>query len=125
MVIGGGLVLYFKDMLTVPSASSLGSFLSYCPNNILYWEIIQRGCLKGFKKFDLGRSTWNSGTFKFKNQWVKEPTQLYWQYHLNKIKSLPELNPESSKFSLGIKLWKKLPLTWANFLGPKIVRNLP
>jgi len=124
-IIGGGLILYFKNMLTVPSASSLGSYLSYCPNNILYWEIIQRGCLKGFKKFDLGRSTWNSGTFNFKSQWVKEPTELYWQYFLNETKDLPELNPESPKFNLGIKLWKKLPLTWANFLGPKIVRNLP
>jgi FemAB-related protein (PEP-CTERM system-associated) len=124
-VIGGGLILYFKDMLTVPSASSLGAYLSLCPNNLLYWEIIQRGCLKGFKKFDLGRSTWNSGTFSFKSQWVKEPTQLFWQYYLNKLKDLPELNPESSKFSLGIKLWKKLPLSWANFIGPKIVRNLP
>jgi len=124
-IIGGALILYFKDMLTVPSASSLGAYLSLCPNNLLYWEIIQRGCLKGLKKFDLGRSTRNSGTFNFKSQWVKEPTQLFWQYYLNEIKDLPELNPESSKFSLGIKLWKKLPLSWANFLGPKIVRNLP
>ncbi|HVP36421.1 MAG TPA: FemAB family XrtA/PEP-CTERM system-associated protein [Terriglobales bacterium] len=124
-VIGGGLILYFKDMLTVPSASSLGAYLSLCPNNLLYWEIMQRGCLKKYKRFDLGRSTRNSGTFNFKSQWVKEPTQLFWQYYLNKITDLPELNPESSKFSLGIKLWKKLPLSWANFLGPKIVRNLP
>jgi serine/alanine adding enzyme len=124
-VVGGALILYFKDMLTVPSASSLGSYLSYCPNNILYWEIIQRGCLKGLKKFDLGRSTWNSGTFNFKSQWAKEPTQLYWQYYLNEAKDLPELNPENPKFSLGTKLWKKLPLSWTNFIGPKIVRNLP
>ena len=124
-VIGGGLILYFKDMMTVPSASSLSSFLKYCPNNILYWEIIRRGCLKGIKLFNLGRSSWNSGTFNFKKQWIKEPTQLHWQYYMNRAKDLPELNPTSSKFSLGIKLWKKLPLAWANFLGPKIVRNLP
>lgn len=124
-VVGGALILYFKDMLTVPSASSLSSYLSYCPNNILYWEIIQRGCLKGSKKFDLGRSTWNSGTFNFKSQWVKDPSQLYWQYYLNETKDLPELNPENPKFSLGTKLWKRLPLSWTKFIGPKIVRNLP
>lgn len=124
-VIGGALILYFKDMMTVPSASSLSSFLRYCPNNILYWEIIKRGCEKGIKKFDFGRSTLNSGTFNFKKQWVKEPTQLYWQYYLNKIKDLPELNPESPKFSLSKKLWRKLPLALTNFLGPKIIRNLP
>ncbi|MDH4222635.1 MAG: FemAB family PEP-CTERM system-associated protein [candidate division Zixibacteria bacterium] len=123
--IGGALILYFKDMMTVPSASSLSSFLRYCPNNILYWEIIKRGCIKKLKIFDLGRSSWESGTFNFKKQWVEKPTQLYWQYYLNKIKKLPDLNPESSKFSLSIKLWKKLPLAWANFLGPKIVRKLP
>jgi serine/alanine adding enzyme len=124
-VIGGGLILYFKDMLTVPSASSLGTFLTYCPNNALYWEIIQRSCLKGFKRFDFGRSTLNSGTYYFKSQWVREPIQLYWQYYLNKIKDMPELNPENPKFDLAIKLWKKLPLALANFLGPKIVRSLP
>lgn len=124
-VIGGALILYFKDMLTVPSASSLVSYLSYCPNNILYWEIVQRGCLQGFKKFNFGRSSLNSGTYNFKKQWVKKPTQLLWQYYLNTVKDLPELNPESPRFSLGIKLWKRLPLTWANFLGPRIVRNLP
>jgi serine/alanine adding enzyme len=124
-IIGGALILYFRDMLTVPSASSLVSYLSYCPNNILYWEIIKRGCLKGFKKFNFGRSSWNSGTYNFKKQWVKEPTQLLWQYYLNTVKDLPELNPESPGFSLAIKLWRKLPLTWANFFGPRIVRNLP
>ena len=125
MVIGGALILYFKDMMTVPSASSLSSFLRYCPNNILYWEIIQRGCERGVKRFDFGRSTLNSGTFNFKKQWVKEPSQLHWQYYLNKARELPELNPESAGFSLAKKLWRKLPLPLANFLGPKIVRNLP
>jgi len=123
--IGGALILYFKDRMIIPSASSLKQFLSYCPNNLLYWESIKRAIGMGLKKFDFGRSTLNSGTYHFKKQWVKDHTQLYWQYYLNRPGELPEMNPENPKYRFWIKMWQKLPLSFTNFLGPKISRNLP
>jgi len=124
-VISGGLILSFKDRLYVPSASSYRSSLRYYPNHALYWEVIKKACEQGYQYFDFGRSTWHSNTFNFKKQWVPVPTQLSWQYYLNRRKDLPSLNPSNPKFRILISLWKRLPLAIANWLGPRIVRNFP
>jgi FemAB-related protein (PEP-CTERM system-associated) len=124
-VIAVGLILSFKDRLYVPSASSYRSSLKYCPNHALYWEVIKKGCEQGYRYLDFGRSTWHSNTFNFKKQWVATPTQLTWQYYLNKRKDLPSLNPSNPKYRLFIGLWRKLPLPIANYLGPKIIKNFP
>ncbi len=124
-VIGAGLVLSFKDRLYVPSASSYRSAIKDCPNHALYWAIIKKGCELGYSFFDFGRSTWNSNTYNFKKQWVSEPTQLTWQYYLERSKEIPALNPANPKYDYLIKIWKRIPLPIANILGPKIIRNFP
>jgi FemAB-related protein (PEP-CTERM system-associated) len=124
-VIAGGLVLSFKDRLYVPSASSYRSYLKYCPNHALYWRVIKDGCKQGYRHFDFGRSTWESNTFKFKKQWTPTPTQLNWQYHLNRASEIPSVNPDNPKYRFFISLWRKLPLPIANTLGPKLIRNFP
>ena len=123
--VAGGLVLAFKDRLYVPSAAAYASALKYCPNHALYWEAIIKGCEEKCRYFDFGRSRVGSNTFKFKQQWVSAPTTLSWQYHLVRVDKLPSINPSNPKYSLFIKLWKMLPLSVANFLGPKIIRNFP
>jgi lipid II:glycine glycyltransferase (peptidoglycan interpeptide bridge formation enzyme) len=123
--IAGGLLLAFKDRLYVPSASSYRDSLKLCPNHALYWEVIQKGCRDGFRFFDFGRSTWNSDTFNFKKQWTPHPTQLVWQYILNRTEVLPSINPDNPKYRLFINLWRKLPVPVATFLGPRVIRNFP
>lgn len=124
-VIAAGLLLYFKDRLYIPTASSYRSMLKNCPNHALYWAAIKKGCEEGYRYFDFGRSSWDSNTFNFKKQWVPEPIQLHWQYYLGKSKVIPALNPSNPKYKILIKLWKKMPLSLANYLGPKIIRNFP
>jgi serine/alanine adding enzyme len=123
--IAGGLVLSFKDRLYVPSASAYRSSLKYCPNHALYWKVIKRGCEQGYKYFDFGRSAVDSPTFKFKKQWVTESTPLNWQYYLNRTKEVPAINPNNPKYKIFIRLWRRLPLPVANFLGPKVIKNFP
>ena len=123
--IAGGLVLAFKDRLYVPSAAAYRSALKYCPNHALYWEVIKKGCDEGYRYFDFGRSKVDSNTFKFKKQWVPNPTQLKWQYYLNRAREMPSINPSSPKYRLFINIWTKLPLSVANYLGPKIIKNFP
>ena len=53
LVIAGGLALYFKDRLYVPSASAYRGYLKYCPNHALYWRLIEDGCRGGYRYFDL------------------------------------------------------------------------
>ena len=125
MPIAGGLLLAFKDMLYVPSASSYNEFLKFCPNHALYWQVIKYGCENGYRYFDFGRSTWNSPTFNFKKQWVSPPIQLNWQYTLTRTEAIPAMNPDNPKYKTLISLWRRLPLWLTNFLGPKVIRNFP
>ncbi len=123
--VAGGLVLAFKDRLYVPSAAAYRSALKYCPNHALYWEVIKKSCEEGCRYFDFGRSKIGSSTFKFKQQWVPTPTSLTWQYYLARAKKMPSIDPSNPKYKLFINIWKKLPLSVANYLGPKIIRNFP
>lgn len=123
--IAAGLLIHCFDYSVVPSASANRKYLKYCPNNLLYWEIIKHCLERGSKIFDFGRSSKGSGTYNFKKQWVKEPINQIWQYRLLEIDELPELNPNNPKFKLARSIWRKLPLPIANFLGPKIVTRLP
>lgn len=124
-VIASSLTIGFKDALEVPWASSLRKYQKLCPNNLLYWKMIEYACQKGYEKFDFGRSSWDSGTFKFKEHWGAKPRQLYWQYWLKNGDELPEVNPSNPKYKVAIRIWQKLPLFLTNYLGPKIVKNLP
>lgn len=123
--IAGALVLYFKDRVYIPSASAYRSSLRYAPNYCLYWSCIEKGCREGYQYFDFGRSSWHSNTFKFKKQWVAEPTQLTWQYYLCRTKEVPAINPDNPKYRLMIGLWRRLPVAIANILGPRVIRNFP
>lgn len=123
--IAAGLLLWYRGRYYVPSASSYREYIKHCPNHALYWRVIEDACRKGGEFFDFGRSTKDSNTFRFKKQWAPEPTQLTWQYYLNKADEVPMLNPSNPKYSRMISLWRKLPLKVANFLGPKVMRNFP
>ena len=94
-------------------------------NYSLYWEMIKDACLSGHHTFHLGRSTKDTGGSYYKKKWNAEPKQLFWQYILNRIDHLPDLNVESKKYSLYINTWRRLPLTFANFLGPHLAKNIP
>jgi FemAB-related protein (PEP-CTERM system-associated) len=123
--IAAGLVILSKDRIYVPSASSYRWTRKMCPNHALYWHLIKKGCEEGYRYFDFGRSTWDSTTFRFKKQWVPQPTQLHWQYVLNKASEVPRVNPDNPKYRLFINMWRHLPLPLANFLGPKVIKNFP
>ena len=124
-IIGGAFLSFYKDTVNDLWASSLREYFQYCPNNLLYREAIKYSCEKGYKYFDFGRSEWNSGTFKFKEQWGAEPKQLYYQYYLPKSDNVPSLNQSSLKYRCFTWTWRKMPLVITNSLGPLLRRNIP
>lgn len=94
-------------------------------NMRMYWEMLCYAVERGAHRFDFGRSSIDSGTYRFKAQWGAEPQQLHWHYLLPKGGHIPLLNQTNSKFALASAMWKRLPLWCANAVGPLIVRNLP
>ncbi len=124
-VIASGLTIGFKNTLEVPWSNSLRKYRQLYPNMLLYWKMIEYASKRGYRYFDFGRSSWNSGTFKFKVQWGAKPKQLYWQYWVRDGDKLPEINPDNPKYKVAIKIWQKLPLFITKIIGPRIAKNLP
>jgi FemAB-related protein (PEP-CTERM system-associated) len=122
--IAAGLLVHGKQMTEVPSASALREYNSSCANMFLYWQLLQRAVARGQTVFDFGRSSVESSTFRFKQQWGAEPTPAIWQYHM-RSGTMGDMRLESGKYGLAVRVWKKLPLWLTNCLGPVIVRGIP
>ena len=87
--------------------------------------MLQHAITAGFRRFDFGRSSEDSGTYRFKAQWGAEPERLKWHYWLSPGTPMPRLTPSNPKYRAAIAAWRRLPVPVANVLGPLIVKNLP
>ena len=122
--IAAGFLIGYKNQLEIPWASSLREFNRISPNMALYWESLKYAIDQGYTSFDFGRCSRGSGTYKFKKQWGAQEKPFYWHYWLKDGGPLPEINPKNPKYQFAIRAWQKLPLPIANWLGPKIVKNI-
>jgi serine/alanine adding enzyme len=96
-------------------------------NMRLYWDVLRTVLERGCRQFDFGRSTVDSGTYRFKLQWGAKPQQLYW--HRWERAAGPEASPtpagDSRLMRYATEVWKRLPLGVANTLGPIVSPSLP
>ncbi len=122
--LSAGITIARGNSIEIPWASSLRKYNNLSANMLMYWEAIKQACLDGGKTFDFGRSSPDSGTFRFKQQWGAKPLPLHWYYHLAKG-SIPDVNPNSPKYALLVNSWRKLPLPIANLLGPILTKGIP
>jgi len=93
-------------------------------NDFKYWELMRRACARGSTLFDYGRSKVGTGPYAFKKNWGFEPQPLHYEYRLLRRDSVPQNNPANAKYRLLIEAWRRLPLAFANRLGPYVVRSL-
>ena len=125
LTIGALIALAFKDRLVVPWAICLKEHFSLCPNMLLYWETLRSACVEGFRRFDFGRSTRDSGPYRFKLQWGAQEEPLFW-YRMS-LKPTPSRAlaavPGSTSVILS-KAWQRLPLALTRSVGPRIRRYL-
>jgi FemAB-related protein (PEP-CTERM system-associated) len=127
-VLGGGFVAYFKDTIYNTWGGMLRQYYDLRPNYILYWETLRYGCENGFQWVDLGRSAWDSCTYKFKKHWLSEPWPLYQQYYLNGVSQAPPVGgtrEDDAHYRVFVKLWSRLPLSMTEFLGPRLRKRMP
>ncbi len=124
-VVSGMFLFKFKNMISEPWVASLRQYNRIYVNNYLYWQAIKYACESGFEVFDFGRSTVDTGTYGFKLQWGAKPVQLHYQYCLNRAKAIPVVDAKNNKYQMMIDLWKKMPVSVTNFIGPRVVQYLP
>jgi len=123
--VGAGIVLFSNDKACIPWASTRAEYNRLSPNMMLYWALLKFVTEKGCTEFDFGRSTFNEGTFRFKQQWGAKPAPLEWRDDVPQINSqMGSVQSTSSLKSLVEKVWKRLPLAVANTIGPKLRRYI-
>jgi len=123
-LIGGLIFFLFKNKAYNLFVSSLRKYFKFVPNYLLYWESIKYCYKNNYDVFSLGRSQLDSGTYKFKKQWVAIPRQIYHQYYLNKGIGIPTIASSKSKLSLAIEIYKKTPVFITKIIGPILVKHI-
>ncbi len=123
--IGGAFLHGYKERMEIPWASTLREYNRFSPNMLLYWEVLRFSIARGYKQFDFGRCSRDSGTYRFKKQWGSVEHPLYWYYLLPEGAEMPQINPDNPKYRLAISMWQKMPLALTRMIGPPIVKNLP
>ena len=122
VAVSGALVLNYKGRVYVPFASSRAAYFSLNPNNLLYWEIIRRGCEAGMKLMDFGRSPRDSSTLAFKRHFGAISTsQPFDVYTLRG--NPPQLDHEDPTVQRLTHFWQSLPRAVADKLGPEIYKR--
>jgi len=118
-------IFFYKDTIMPLYSGALWRFTKYGTNNLMYLRVMELGSSMGFKYFDFGRSRKGSGPYHFKINQGFEPTQLYYQFYLNKAKEIPNLNPSNKKLGVFKTLWRHTPSILTNKLGPYLIWFVP
>ncbi|SMC26405.1 FemAB-related protein, PEP-CTERM system-associated [Desulfacinum hydrothermale DSM 13146] len=118
------LSLFWRDAVMPYYAGSLFAYRHLAPNDFMYWELMRRSCLAGFRWFDFGRSKKGTGSYAFKKHWGFEPEPLAYQYVLHRTRALPDVSPANPRYRLLIQMWRRLPHGVTRLVGPPIARHL-
>lgn len=124
-MVAGVLTFVFKDTVMPYYGGGLREYFEYAINDFMYWSLMKYSCEMGYKVFDFGRSKKDTGSYHFKRHWGFEPKELNYQCYLVNAKDTPNVSPVNPKYKLFINIWKRLPLTFTNWLGPKLIRGIP
>ncbi len=123
--LAAGFTFRYQNKMEIPWAASDWKFLEKAPNMFLYAEILKWACEHGVKQFDFGRCTKEGGTYHFKKQWGGVEIPLYWYHQPRRSSGFSKPVQESSLMQLGNLLWRHLPLSLTQKIGPKLARSLP
>lgn len=115
---------YFKDEVLPYYGGGTDLARAVKGNDFMYWEVMRRAVENELKIFDYGRSKIGTGSYSFKKHWGFEAEPLFYEFHLVKAKTLPDINPLNPKYRLFIAAWKRLPLSVSQWVGPWIAKDL-
>ena len=124
--VAGALLVHdpIEGTTQVPSAACLRSANAMNANMWMYHQLLERAVERGSGRFDFGRSSEDSGTWRFKRQWGARPVPSPWQY-CRLRGSTDAVRPDNPKYRRKIELWRRLPLWATRLAGPTIVKGIP
>jgi hypothetical protein len=125
VVVAGGVFLSFKDTIYYKySASDPKYIISVTPNHLLTWTAIENACLEGKRFLDFGRtSSDNIGLMRYKEMWGATPSGLPYLYFPRK-KGAVDTTENSFIYKTLTGLWRRMPASVAEIVGPGIYRYM-
>ncbi len=93
-------------------------------NDRMYFELMLHARHKGCTHFDFGRSKTGSGAHDFKRNWGFDPEPLSYASWTAPGSPARDADPTSAKHAAQIAVWRRLPLSITNRIGPWIARGL-
>jgi FemAB-related protein (PEP-CTERM system-associated) len=121
-VIAAVMSFFYKNTVLPFYGASDPGCLRLNPNDYMYLKLQEYGVMKGYRIFDFGRSRKGSGSYRFKINMGFEPAGIFYEYYLNRAKSIPGITPSNRSFNLARNIWKRLPLSVTNRLGPELFK---
>ncbi|MFQ5854510.1 MAG: GNAT family N-acetyltransferase [Anaerolineae bacterium] len=127
-VVGGGFQVLLGDTVWGLWGGALHESLPLRPNHLLVWGCLCYAAEHGFPRLNFGRSRIGSGQHKFKRQWGGTAHPLYQHFSLLQRESIPGVldgaSPSRAR-RLFVGAWRRLPLPFACWLGPKLRQHIP
>ena len=123
-----GLLVFDGSTAEIPWAACREDAKPMGFNMKLYLEALGLSLQRGCTRFDFGRTTPGSGTWRFKTQWGAQPVQLHWHRWQRDAQTAdtPSTHAGPGRLRrLVSRTWSALPLPVANLLGPHISPVLP
>lgn len=96
-----------------------------CANDFLYYELMRHALQnKGCTRFDFGRSRVGSGHAAYKESFGFSSAPLHYAHRIIRRGYVRDASPESPRYRLASRLWRRLPLPVAGLIGPMVSRGL-
>lgn len=123
--VAAGLISLFRETAEWPWSATLGEVRRKYGAIFLYWSLLEWALQSGYRRVDLGRCTPRTGNWEFKRHWGCEEKPLHWWCWLAPGERVPDLHADNPRYQLAVRMWQRLPLGVANWLGPRVVRFIP
>ena len=125
--VAGMLLFHYRDSVSAPYVASLTEFQDEHPNQLLYQAALRDTWESGAPYFSFCRSQSGSGTYQFKRQWKAQPRPLRYLYprvkNSERVRSVGQAR-KSLTYHLAATIWPRLPLSWTQWLGSRLIRRL-
>ncbi len=115
--VGVAFLMSFMGFFENTWFSTLQEFNKLYPAQLLHVEMIRFALKQGGHTYSFGRSTSGSGVHEFKRRWKTEETTIFWNYN-------KPLKLDLRKAEFLTRIWRLLPLSVANCLGPVVGRGI-
>lgn len=123
-VLAAVLSFYFKDQVLPYYGAGTSEARQHSAFPFLYWELMRQSANRGYRQFDFGRSIKGSGAYAFKKNFGFSPQPLSYQQQLVCARRISAADPDNPVHLKLSRLWRMMPLTIANRLGPWVSRMI-